>query len=80
MKFGEFESTENANSIYKRIQELGLEQNILDLETYGFTVISPEKVAAPDGFLERIRDIVLRIANERTGVEFKLEENGSPGK
>ncbi len=79
MQFGEFEVTENINPTYKRINELGLQQNIVDLDTYGFTVIPPEKVGAPEGFLDRIRDTVLRIAKERTGVEFKVEENGSVG-
>ncbi len=79
MQFGEFEVTENINPTYKRINELGLQQNIVDLDTYGFTVIPPEKVGAPEGFLDRIRDTVLRIAKERTGVEFKVDENGSVG-
>ena len=79
MEFGEFKSTENVNSTYKRIKELGLEQNVLDLDTYGFTVIPPEKVA-PTEFLDRIRETVLRIAKERTGVELKVKENGSVGK
>ena len=79
MEFGDFKATEAFNPTYKRVKELGLEQNIVDLDSYGFTVIPPEKVAAPDGFLERITDTVLRIAKERTGVEFKVEENGSVG-
>lgn len=79
MQFGDFKGTENVNSTYKRIKELGLEENIVDLDTYGFTVISPEKVAAPEGFLERITDTILRIAKERTGVDLKLDENGSVG-
>lgn len=80
MEFGDFENTKAFNPTYKRVKELGLEQNVLDLDSYGFTVIPPEKVAAPEGFLDRIRDTVLRIAKERTGVEFNVDENGSVGK
>ena len=78
MQFGDFKDTEAFNANYKSIKELGLEPNILELDVYGFTVIPPEKVAPPE-FLERIRDTVLRIAKERTGVELKVDENGSPG-
>ena len=78
MTFGEFESTENLNTTFKRVKEFGLEANITELNTYGFTVIQPEKVA-PQEFLNRMRNTVLRIAQERSGVEFKLEENGSIG-
>ena len=43
MEFGAFESTEILNPIYTRIKELGLESNV-GIDTYGFTVIPPEKV------------------------------------
>ena len=71
MEFGAFESTEILNPIYTRIKELGLESHVMDVDTYGFTVIPPEKVASPD-FLERMRETVLRIAQERTGNAFNL--------
>ena len=48
MEFGDFRATEAFNPTYKRIKELGLEQNVLDLDAYGFTVIPPEKVAPPE--------------------------------
>ena len=78
MEFGAFECTEILNPIYKRIKEHGLESHVMDIDTYGFTVIPPEKVATPD-FLERMRETVLRIAEERTGNAFSLEENGDSG-
>ena len=78
MEFGAFESTEILNPIYTRIKELGLESNVMDIDTYGFTVIPPEKVANSD-FLERMRETVLRIAQERTGNTFNLSENGDSG-
>ena len=78
MEFGAFESTEILNPIYTRIKELGLESYVMDIDTYGFTVIPPEKVANSD-FLERMRETVLRIAQERTGNTFNLNENGDSG-
>ena len=78
MEFGAFESTEILNPIYTRIKELGLESYVMDIDTYGFTVIPPEKVATPD-FLERMRETVLSIAQERTGNTFNLSENGDSG-
>ncbi len=50
------------------IRELGLEPYVAELEQYGYTVIPPERVATPE-FVERLRDAVLRVAHERTGVE-----------
>ena len=57
------------------IRELGLERYVADLEHYGYTVIPPERVAPPE-FVERMRDAVLRVAHERTGVEHALDRSG----
>ncbi len=78
MKFGEFEGTEALNRTFNRIRELDLESNINELDTYGFTVVPPEKVADKEFFL-RIRETVLRICKERTGIEFDLDKNGEFG-
>ena len=60
------------------IRELGLEQYVAELEHYGYTIIPPERVAAPE-FVERVRDAVLRVAHERTGVEHALDRSGDAG-
>ena len=78
MQFGKFENMESINPTYNRIKELGLESHVIDIDTYGFTVIPPEKVAPPE-FLERIRATVLKIAEERTGVALSLDANANTG-
>ncbi len=48
-------------SLDRRLQEirdLGLEGNVVELDTYGYTVVPPERVAPLD-FVERVRDRVL---------------------
>lgn len=44
------------------LREHGLEANIADLETQGYTILPPGK-AAPIEFVERLRDTVLQIAD-----------------
>ena len=78
MRFGEFKSTAAFNGTFKRIGELGLEKHVFELDSYGFTVVPPQQVA-DRAFFERLRDTVLRICHERTGVEFALERNGAFG-
>ncbi len=78
MQFGEFENTKALNTTFKRIRDLGLEQHVFELDTYGFTVVPPDKVA-DRAFFERIRATVLRLCRERTGVDFDLEQNGAVG-
>ena len=78
-QFGEFENTKRLNKTFNRIRELNLESNVSELNTYGFTVVPPDKVADSD-FFSRMRDTVLSLVCERTGVEFKLDQNGEFGK
>ena len=61
------------------IRELGLERYVGELDHYGYTVIPPERVAPPE-FVERVRDAVLRVAHERTGVEHALDRPGDAGR
>ena len=79
MQFGQFKNTEPINPTYQRIAELELVKHIVDVETYGFTVVPPKKVSSRD-FFERIRETLLRIARDRTGVDLRLDKNGSAGK
>jgi hypothetical protein len=51
--------------IRAEIAQLGLERNITELETKGYTALAPED-AAPAGFWERLRDVILRIADDES--------------
>ena len=78
MQFGEFENTKAFNATFKKIGVLGLERNIFELDSYGFTVVPPDKVA-DKAFFDRIRSTVLRVCKERTGIDFDLDSNGAFG-
>ena len=78
MEFGKFKSTTDLNRTFNKVRELGLESNLAELNTYGFTVVPPDKVADRAFFL-RLRETVLRLCKERTGIEFDLARNGAFG-
>ncbi len=61
------------------IDDLGLREYVEACDEQGFAVIPPDKVATPE-FIERIRNTVLRVAEERTGKPLALDKNGSSGK
>ena len=63
---------------YGRIKERGLERNLEELEAYGLTVITPEQLGEPR-VLERARQAILDLAEERTGAVHDIE-TGSHGK
>lgn len=71
MQIGDWKACRQMVDIYRKIEELGLEKNIAELETFGFTVLEPGR-AAPVEWTERLRDRVLEVAERRTGVKHDL--------
>ena len=71
MKISDWNSTADLNPVYHEIRKLGLESNLAEFETYGFTVIEPDRFAPPE-FLERVRKVVLDVAERRTGVKHDI--------
>lgn len=69
----------DASEIANRISELGLAAHAFELDSRGYTVIPPEKVASGD-FIECLTDTILRVARERTGVTHSLCKSGNPGR
>lgn len=62
-----------------RIDNLGLRKYVDEVEEQGFVVIPPEMVATPE-FVEKIRNTVLKVAEQRTGNKFALDQNGNVGR
>ena len=54
-----------ADAAVGEITRYGLERNVVELDAYGFTVIPPEKTGAAPGFVERLRDAILRTHGAR---------------
>lgn len=67
---------EQLASVVAEIRELGLENELAELESLGLTVVPPDKAAGP-AFVGRMRDAVLRVAARRTGIEPDLETGSS---
>ena len=57
---------------WDEICELGLQQNVADLDAYGYTIVPPE-IASPDGFIERLLEACLDVSERRNGVRPDLE-------
>lgn len=71
MKIGDWKTTPELGPQYREIRRLGLEQNIAELDAFGFTILEPGK-AAPVAWVEKLRDTVLGVAERRTGVKHDL--------
>lgn len=71
MEVGDWKSTGELGPLYRQIRKLGLEQNIAELDAFGFTILEPGK-AAPVAWVEGLRDKLLEVAERRTGVKHDV--------
>jgi ectoine hydroxylase-related dioxygenase (phytanoyl-CoA dioxygenase family) len=60
----------------ERLDALQLSKHVEELNAYGFTVIPPEK-AAPAGFWQELRDGILALAQQRSGVTPDTDGGGT---
>jgi hypothetical protein len=67
-----------AARVLGRIAELDLQKNAWEIDTFGYTVLTPGQVA-PAGFCERLRDLVLDAAAAGSGQRPALDEGSAPG-
>lgn len=72
MEIADWQATSDLNDLYREIRRLDLEQNIAELDNFGFTIVEPDKVAPP-GFADRLLEAILSIVEKRTGVRPDLK-------
>jgi hypothetical protein len=75
MEIGDWKSMSGMAETYRRARELGLETNLAELETFGFTVIPPEKTGISRDFTRRLLDRLLEIAEDEDalGVDLNMD-------
>ena len=66
MEIGEWKSAGSVAPLYNELKQLGLESNIAELESFGFTVVPPEKVGPPE-LCEEIREALEKAMMRRYG-------------
>ena len=66
MDFAALGTNPALDDIMRRASELDIEENLLDLAMYGFTVVSPEKMGTQD-LIPRLREAILGVYERRSG-------------
>lgn len=74
MEIGDWRATRGLNGLYRDIRGLGLEPAVAELDAFGFTVIPN---ALPGELVQRCRDAILRIGEQRFGSRLELEDERS---
>jgi ectoine hydroxylase-related dioxygenase (phytanoyl-CoA dioxygenase family) len=71
MEIGDWPAAGYFSQLIPELRQLGLESNLVELQAFGFTVLSPEQVGA-HRLRERLLQTVLDISERRSGVRPDL--------
>lgn len=66
MDIGDWKSTGSVALLHRELRQLGLESNIAELSSFGFTVVPPEKVGPPE-LVEEVREALEKTMLRRYG-------------
>ncbi len=68
MHIAALENVPDTDATRLEAEKLDIEQHLLELHTYGVTIVPPEKVAEPE-LIEQLRSAILRVIAERHDLE-----------
>lgn len=80
MEVLDWKSMAGMAATYRQARELGIETNIAELETFGFTVIEPEHTGAPPDFAQRLLDKTMEVARQEDDLAVELNKHADAEK
>ena len=76
MEIDDWEASQGLNELYREIRRLDLEKNVAELDSFGFTIVEPDRVAPPE-FVDRLLGTILKIVEQRTGIAPDLKDGST---
>lgn len=68
MNISDYGASPNVDPLVQDLERYGLLRNAVELEAYGMTVVPPEMMQSSPGFIERLRDAIIRTCEKRNDV------------
>jgi hypothetical protein len=68
MDISGYGASEHVDPLMKELEAYGLFKHVVELEAYGMTVVPPETMRSSEGFIDRLREAILRTCEKRNGV------------
>jgi len=70
MGLADYKVYPDVDNLMAEIRKYDLYEHIVELEAYGMTVVPPDKMRSSDGFIERLRDAIIRTCECRNQIEI----------
>jgi hypothetical protein len=68
MYIADYGVSEFADPVVRELEKYDLFRHVVELEAYGMTVVPPQTMRTAPGFIERLREAILRTCEKRNGV------------
>ena len=78
MSLADHSAYPDADALMRDLARFDLFEHVAELEAYGLTVVPPEKMGAADGFIDRLRDAIIRVCERRNGIEIGDWRSAAP--
>ena len=70
MSLSSYDAYPDVDKLMAEIGKYDLYEHVVELEAYGMTVVPPEKMQSSDGFVDRLRDAIIRTCEKRNGIQI----------
>ena len=68
MDISEYATSPNVDPLIKDLDRYDLFKHVVELEAYGMTLVPPEKMQSSPGFIDRLREAIVRTYEKRNNV------------
>ncbi|MDA0789297.1 MAG: phytanoyl-CoA dioxygenase family protein [Proteobacteria bacterium] len=78
MALADYEIYPDVDNLMTAFTKYDLFEHVVELEAYGMTVVPPEKMQSSEGFIDRLRDAIIRTCEQRNQIEIGDPKTASP--
>ncbi len=78
MSLADYNVYPDVDHLITEIKRLDLFEHVVELEAYGMTVVPPEKMQTSEGFIDRLRDAIIRTCEQRNNITIEDFRRDTP--
>ena len=78
MPLSDYKVYPDVDNLMAEIRKYDLFEHVVELEAYGMTVVPPEKMQVSEGFIERLREAIIRACETRNGIKLGDYQTAKP--
>ena len=70
MSLSEHKMYPDVDVLMEQIEEFDLHRHVVELQAYGLTIVPPEKLRLPEGFVVRLRSAIIAACERRNNIQL----------